>query len=86
MAQRQNTVLDTATWDRVVAKVQTLSPARQEEILDYINFIVEREDADEWDLTEADREQIARHFEGDLSDTVSLEEAKRALQGDADEL
>jgi hypothetical protein len=55
--------------------------ARQEEIVDYIDFVVEREEAEEWELSEEDHEAIARHRGGDLSDTVPFEQVRDAMLG-----
>jgi len=86
MAQPMTPITD-ERWSELLARVRVLPAARQEEILDYIGFILEREGPDSWDLTEDDRARIARHLAGDMSDTVALEDVEEAiLRGAVDEL
>ncbi len=75
--------VDRSVWQRAYDRIRRLPPAKQEEIVDYIDFVVEREEGEIWELTEADRKAIARHRDGDLSDTVCLSEVKAGVRGSA---
>jgi hypothetical protein len=86
MANTERTI-DRNLWERAYERVCRLPLDRQEEIVDYIDFVVEREEAEEWELADEDYEAIARHREGDLSDTVPFEDVKDAiLLGRSDEV
>jgi len=86
MAKTERTI-DRNLWERVYERVLRLPPERQEEIVDYIDFVVEREESAEWQLSAEDYEAISRHAEGDLADTVSLDEVEAAvLRGKPDEI
>ena len=86
MAKVERTV-DESLWRRAYERVRALPPERQEEIVDYIDFVVEREEGETWELSEEDLEAIARHRAGDLSDTVAFEDVKDAvLRGRPDEV
>jgi hypothetical protein len=79
--------IDRNLWERAYARISRLPLDRQEEIVDYIDFVVEREEGEEWELTAEDYEAIARHRTGDLSDTVPFEDVKDAvLEGRADDI
>jgi hypothetical protein len=71
---------DDAVWDKLLGRVRALPPERQEEIIDYIGFILDKEDAEAWDLSDDDRERMARHVSGDLTDTVALADAEDAIR------
>ncbi|MBM3471976.1 MAG: hypothetical protein FJX75_01725 [Armatimonadetes bacterium] len=86
MAKTDRTI-DRNLWERAYERVCRLPLDRQEEIVDYIDFVVEREEAEEWELSEDDYEAIARHREGDLCDTVPFDSVKDAiLRGRPDEI
>ncbi len=79
--------IDKGMWERAYERVRRLPPERQEEIVDYIDFVVECEEGDVWELSEADPEAIARHRSGDLSDTVPFDDVKDAvLRGRPDDV
>jgi len=79
--------IDKAVWERAYERVRRLPPKRQEQIVDYIDFVVECEEGEGWELSEADLDAIARHRKGDLSDTVAFEDVKDAvLRGRPDEI
>ena len=55
--------------------------------MDYIDFVVERQEGEVWELSEAEQEAIARHRAGDLSDTVAFEHVRDAIvRGKPDEI
>jgi len=76
----QTEAVDEASWHRLLERVKSLPPERQEEIVDYIGFILDRQDADVWDLSDEDRERMARHLAGDVSDAVALEDVEGAIR------
>jgi hypothetical protein len=79
--------IDKGLWERAYERIRRLPPERQEEIVDYIDFVLECEEGEVWELSEADQEAIARHREGDLSDTVPFDQVKDAvLRGRPDEI
>ena len=78
MAKPQRTI-DKRLWERAYERVRRLPPERQEQIVDYIDFVVEREEGGVWELSEAEQEAIARHRGGDLSDTVPFDQVKGAV-------
>jgi len=86
MAESPRT-LDATLWGRLLNQVKALPPERQQEIIDYIDFILDREDADTWSLSQEDRERMARHLAGDVSDTLALADVEDAIRrGAVDEL
>ena len=72
MAQA-GSVLTQNTWLEVYQRIALLSPERQQEIADYISFVLEREEGGEWELSEEGLAEIKRRLSGDLSDTVALQ-------------
>jgi hypothetical protein len=79
--------INRGVWERAYERVCRLPPERQEEIVDYIDFVVEREEGEVWELSEAEQEAVARHRAGDLSDTVAFEDVRDAIvRGKPDEI
>ena len=86
MAQNAR-VLTEDTWLQAFQRIAHLPPERQQEIADYISFVLEREEGGEWELSEEELAEIKRHLSGDLSDTVALQDVSDALlRGEADAL
>ena len=80
-------IVDEALWGRLLTKVQALPPQRQEEIIDYIDFILDKAEDEAWDLTVDEQQRMDRLRAGDLSDTVALADVEDAIRrGAIDEL
>ena len=71
--------INRSLWQRAYDRISLLPPERQEEIVDYSDFVVEREEGETWDLSEVDKKAIDRHRDGDISDTVPLVDVKDAI-------
>ena len=72
---------DAADLQRTVELMERLSDASRKVVRDLVELLADREDLDEG-LDDEERALFARVDAGDLSGTVTLEEAKRLIFGD----
>jgi len=71
----------------IASRIARMSPERQRELLDFAEFLLDREEEERCCLTEAELRAAERHLRGDLSDTVALAQVADALRrGATDEL